>query len=192
MTNDRQQSCFIVICAPSGTGKSTLLEKLKKNWPQLVWSVSCTTRPKREGEVEGRDYFFISKEAFEEKLKRNDFIEWATVHKNFYGTSRSYLEKSIHKGDSILLDLDVQGADSMKKIYGPKAQVVFIEPPSLTELEKRLRTRGKDSDEVINVRLENAKQEILRKNDYDFLITNADLDVAYSQLEQTVKKILSK
>lgn len=181
---------MIVICAPSGTGKSTLINKLKKDFPQLEWSISCTTRPIRVGEVNGKDYYFISKEEFEDQIQKDQFIEWAKVHSNYYGTSKLFVSKGLHEGRKMLFDLDVQGADAMKKIYGNEAQVIFIEPPSVEELEKRLRFRGTDSEQVINERVENAKKELARKNDYDFLIMNDDVERAYQQFRQAVERIL--
>lgn len=181
---------IIVICAPSGTGKSTLINRLKTDYPQLEWSVSCTTRPIRANEVNGKDYHFISTEEFEKEIQHDGFVEWAKVHSNYYGTSKSFVSLGLNQGRKMLFDLDVQGADSMKKIFGHDAQVIFIEPPSLEELEKRLRLRGTDSDQVINERVSNARKELARKNDYDFLILNDDVEKAYQALQTAVKKIL--
>jgi guanylate kinase len=181
---------MIVICAPSGTGKSTLLNRLKSDLPRLEWSVSCTTRPKRSGEVDARDYHFISIEEFEAQIAAGSFIEWAKVHSNYYGTSRKFIEERIVAGRSMLFDLDVQGADAMKSIYGDRAVVIFIEPPSVDVLEQRLRARGTDSHEVIQERVSNAKKELQRKNDYDYLVLNDDVDNAYQRLKDLVERIL--
>lgn len=181
---------IIVICAPSGTGKSTLINRLKTDYPQLEWSVSCTTRPIRANEVNGKDYHFITTEEFEKEIRQDGFVEWAKVHSNYYGTSKSFVSLGLNQGRKMLFDLDVQGADSMKKIFGHDAQVIFIEPPSVEELEKRLRLRGTDSDQVINERVANARKELARKNDYDFLILNDDVEKAYQALQTAVKKIL--
>jgi guanylate kinase len=181
---------IIVICAPSGTGKSTLINRLKTDYPQLEWSVSCTTRPIRANEVNGKDYHFITTEEFEKEIQQDGFVEWAKVHSNYYGTSKSFVSLGLNQGRKMLFDLDVQGADSMKKIFGHDAQVIFIEPPSVEELEKRLRLRGTDSDQVINERVANARKELARKNDYDFLILNDDVEKAYQALQTAVKKIL--
>ncbi len=183
---------IIVICAPSGTGKSTLINRLKTDYPQLEWSVSCTTRPIRINEVNGKDYHFISTAEFEKEIGLDGFVEWAKVHSNYYGTSKSFVSQGLNQGRKMLFDLDVQGADSMKKIFGSSAQVIFIEPPSLEELEKRLRLRGTDSDHVINERVANARKELARKNDYDFLILNDDVESAYMALKTAVKNILDK
>lgn len=182
---------MIVICAPSGTGKSTLLNRLKADIPDLVWSVSCTTRPTRQGEVHGKDYYFIKVETFEKQIASDEFIEWAKVHSNYYGTSKRFVNEGIQKGWKMLFDLDVQGADAMKRIYGDEAHVIFIEPPSVEELEKRLRARGTDSDKVIIERIENARKELLRKHDFDSIIMNDEVEGAYKQLKALVQRILS-
>ncbi len=181
---------MIVICAPSGTGKSTLLNRLKTDIPDLVWSVSCTTRAIRVGEIHGRDYFFIKAHNFEKQIADQEFIEWAKVHSNYYGTSKRFVNEGLANNWKMLFDLDVQGADAMKKIYGDQAQVIFIEPPSIEELEKRLRARGTDSDEVINERIKNARKELENKNKYDHLILNDDVDAAYQKLKTVVQRIL--
>lgn len=182
---------MIVICAPSGTGKSTLLSRLKSEFPDLQWSVSCTTRPIRTGEAHGIDYFFIKPESFEKQIDDQEFIEWAKVHSNYYGTSRRFVDEGLKEGRKMLFDLDVQGADAMKKIYGDQAKVIFIEPPSVEELEKRLRARGTDADHVIIERIENARRELIRKHDYDHLILNDDVEGAYKNLKALVERILS-
>ena len=140
---------MIVICAPSGTGKSTLLSKLKNDFPNLEWSVSCTTRNIRPGEVHGKDYYFLSVDEFKNQIDQGSFIEWAKVHSNFYGTSKIFVDQGLNMGKRMLFDLDVQGADAMKQFYADDAKVIFIEPPSVEELEKRLKARGTDKEEVI-------------------------------------------
>ena len=181
---------MIVICAPSGTGKSTLISRLKGDHPELEWSVSCTTRPIRAGEVNGKDYHFIPKEEFEKQIEDGQFIEYARVHSNYYGTSKIFVDQGLHYGHKMLFDLDVQGADAMKNIYGKEAHVIFIEPPSIEELEKRLRIRGTDADKVITERIANARRELERKHDFDFLILNDDVDQAYVKLKAAVERIL--
>lgn len=182
---------IIVIVAPSGTGKSTLIKKVKGEFPELVESVSFTTRPIREGEVDGVAYNFIDEETFLKMKEADEFLEWAQVHKNYYGTSKTFVEAELAKGKYILFDLDVQGADSFKSYFGDKSQIIFIAPPSIDELEKRLRGRGTDSTGVIQVRLENAKREVLRKDDYDFCVKNEELDVAFEDLKNTITKIIN-
>lgn len=182
---------MIVICAPSGTGKSTLLNRLKADIPDLKWSVSCTTRPMRTGEVHGKDYYFIKPESFEKQIQSDEFIEWAKVHSNYYGTSKRFVTEGLLNNWKMLFDLDVQGADAMKKIYGDQAQVIFIEPPSIEELEKRLVARGTDAMEVIRERINNAQKELLHKEKYDHLVLNDDVNAAYEKLKAVVQRILS-
>jgi len=181
---------LIVIVAPSGTGKSTMIKRLKLDFPTIVESVSYTTRPQRPGEVHGLSYFFISREEFIIKRDNNDFLEWAEVHGNFYGTSKEFVENCLKEGKHVLFDLDVQGTDSMKLHFQDVANVIFISPPSVEELEKRLRHRGTENTAVINIRLMNARKELLRKEDYDFLIYNDDIENAYSRLKEITQKIL--
>lgn len=192
MTLPAEQSRLIVICAPSGTGKSTLLERLKQDHAELQWSVSCTTRPIRAGERDGVDYHFIDHADFEQRIAKNDFIEWARVHSNYYGTSKSFVDAGLAAGHALLFDLDVQGADAMKRIYGAAAKVIFIQPPSLAELEKRLKGRATDAPAVIDERLRNARSELTRARDYDFLVTNDVVERAYQELAGIVARLLGK
>lgn len=182
---------LIVIVAPSGTGKSTMIKRLKIDFPTLHESVSFTTRSMRSGEVHGESYFYISKEEFIKMRSGDEFLEWAEVHGNFYGTSKKFVEESLIAGKHLLFDLDVQGTDSVKKYFGEKANAIFISPPSVEELEKRLRNRGTETTQIINVRLTNAKSELKRKEDYDFLIYNDDIEDAYKKLSEITAKILN-
>jgi len=182
---------IIIVVAPSGTGKSTLIKRLKEEFRELHWSVSFTTRPMREDEVDGKHYFFISESEFLKKRDQGDFIEWAKVHGNFYGTSKGFVSTKVDNGFSLLFDLDVQGTDNMKQVFGKEARGIFISPPSLQSLEERLLARGTDAEDVIKLRLENAKKELLRKDDYDFLVINDDLEQAYQDLRKVVSRILS-
>lgn len=181
---------IIVVVAPSGTGKSTLIKRIEKDFPALNWSVSYTTRPQRSGEVDGKDYFFVSEDDFLKKKDGGDFIEWAHVHGNLYGTSKSFVEERIDNGHSVLFDLDVQGTDNIKECYGNEAKAIFIAPPSLTELENRLKLRGTEKEDTIALRIGNAKKELLRKNDYDYLVINDDLEDAYQNLHRIFSSLL--
>ena len=181
---------LIVICAPSGTGKTTLLARLKVDRPQLNWSVSCTTRPIRPGEKDGVDYHYIDKSDFEPRIGENEFIEGALVRSNYHRTSQKFVEQGLSTGKALLFDLDVQGSDSMKRLYGDKARVIFIQPPSLEELGKRLRGRGTDAEHVIVERLNNARKEIARAKDFDFLVTNDDMERAYQELIGIIDNLL--
>jgi guanylate kinase len=145
----------------------------------------------RAGEAHGKDYYFIKKESFEKQIEADEFIEWAKVHSNYYGTSKRFVVEGLQKNWKMLFDLDVQGADAMKRLYGDKAQVIFIEPPSIEELEKRLITRGTDSMEVIRERIANARRELLSKDKYDHLVLNDEVESAYFKLKKVVERILS-
>ncbi len=181
---------IIVIVAPSGSGKSTLIKRLKLEVTNLLESVSFTTRGKRPGEVHGTHYFYITAPEFEEKIKKDEFLEWAKVHTNYYGTSKKFVEDSINQGKHLLFDLDVQGTDAMKKHFGDRAQAIFIAPPSVEELERRLRGRGTETEEALRTRIENAKREMLRQNDYDHRVQNDELESAYRELLKVVRGIL--
>lgn len=181
---------LIIIVAPSGVGKSTLIRKIKENFPCLEESISYTTRPARQGESNGAHYHFIGIEEFNKKKDAGDFLEWAQVHRNFYGTSKTFVENKIKEGVNLIFDLDVQGADAMKKYFKNKAQAIFIAPPSIEELEKRLIGRGTDTAATIQVRIGNARREVLKKEEYDFLVFNDNLDDAYNELKKIIHNIL--
>jgi guanylate kinase len=183
---------IVIIVAPSGSGKSTLIKKLKSEYPQLIESVSFTTRPIREGEVDGVAYNFVTEEEFKAKIDAGDFLEWAKVHGNYYGTDKNFVESKTNEGVNLLFDLDVQGTDSFKAYFKDDAKAIFIAPPSIAELENRLRGRGTETTGIINLRLENSKKEILRKDDYDFCVVNDELDRAFEELKVLVKSILEE
>lgn len=192
MNNSKSNGKLIVIVAPSGTGKSTLIKRLKKEFPEITESVSYTTRPQRPGEIHGESYFFISKEEFDAKREKDDFLEWAQVHGNFYGTSKSFVERCLEEGKNVLFDLDVQGTDSFKAYFKELANIIFIAPPSVEELEKRLRHRGTENMDVINLRVSNARKELLRKNDFNYLIYNDEIENAYERLTSITREILNR
>lgn len=182
---------FIVISAPSGCGKTTLIDMLLQEYSDIVYSVSCTTRAPRGEEEDGVDYHFKTVERFEELIAEDAFIEHARVHGNYYGTLREPIESALREGSSVILDIDVQGAakvreyvralpdsDPMKAGYVD----IFILPPSMEELRSRLVGRGTDSPEAVEKRLENAEGEIARAGEYMFRVTNDDLGMAYRRL----------
>lgn len=170
-----------VISAPSGAGKSTLAAMLLAEFPRLRFSISCTTRNKREGEVEGRDYYFLDEGEFQRQIKSGNFVEWAKVHDNYYGTPVAPVREMLDKGADVLFDIDVQGAGRLRLVF-PYGFFVFILPPSLAVLEERLRLRGKDNPEVIRARMRHARGEIAQAVWYDALIVNDDLAKAYQEL----------
>jgi guanylate kinase len=173
-------SNLIVISGPSGCGKSTLIRRLLKKHRGLLFAISHTTRPRRGREVEARDYYFVSREQFLEMKDNNEFVEWAEVHGNYYGTSRREIEFKANQGRSrfLVLDIDVQGAGNIKKIY-PGALFIFVAPPSMEELERRLLGREKTMDPHVRKRLEIARQELKQYTLYDYVIINKKLDTAF-------------
>jgi guanylate kinase len=181
---------IIVICAPSGTGKSTLIHQLKQDVAELKWSVSYTTRDIRPGEEDGVNYFYVDKETFLKMKDNNEFAEWAEVHSNYYGTSKAFVEEGLEKGEHLLFDLDVQGADAIKEAFPNDAKVIFIEPPSVEELERRLRGRKTDGEKTISLRIGNALKELKRKDDYDYKVMNDDFETAYIELRSLVQTIV--
>lgn len=172
---------LFIISAPSGTGKTTLLKEVQLRLPEIRFSVSFTTREPRKGEMHGRDYFFISKDEFLRGIKEGRFLEWACVHGNYYGTDKAVIEEWLSNGLEVILDIDVQGARTIKCQY-PFASTIFILPPSWEELERRLRSRGTDSDEVIRRRLSNASKEISEAFWYDYIVINDEISKAVGEL----------
>jgi guanylate kinase len=182
---------LIVISAPSGAGKTTLCQRLLRDLPnELVLSISSTTRAPRGQERHGEHYFFVKQDEFKSGIDAGHFAEWALVHGNYYGTSKKVIEDAFSKNKAVLLDIDVQGAESLKKAYPAESFRIFIAPPSLAELEKRLRTRGTDSEETIQKRLKNAQDEMNHLERFDHTVVNQDLEKAYSELRKLVESAL--
>lgn len=179
---------LIVVSAPSGAGKSTLIRGLMKEVGGISFSVSHTTRKPRPGEVDGRDYHFVDEAAFRRMIEEDGFLEWATVHGNLYGTSRAEVEARLATGEDVILDIDVQGCDQVA-FHMPDAVTVFILPPSLEELDRRLRNRNKDSAEVIETRISNAAREIDRAGGYDHRIVNDDFPTALAEFSELVRAL---
>lgn len=166
-----------ILSGPSGAGKGTIREKIFKNVSDLSYSISCTTRKPREGELDGVDYHFISVGEFKRQIEENKFLEWAEVHGNFYGTSRTFIEPLLEKGIDVMLEIDVQGALQVKDKM-PEAITVFLTPPSMEILEGRLRGRGTNDDADIKLRMKNAETEMSYADKYDHTIVNDDADKA--------------
>lgn len=177
----KRKGQVLVLCAPSGTGKSTLVKKLREEFPQIGFSISCTTREPREGEVDGTDYSFLSVDEFNEKLEAGEFAEWAEVHGNFYGTPKKPVEKMLFKGMDILFDIDFQGCMQLMESM-PKGIFVFLMPPSYGDLRKRLEGRNTDTEHVINRRLLNAMKEMASAPKFEYWIVNDELEKAYGEL----------
>ena len=177
---------LFVISAPSGAGKSTILKKLLTRVPNLAFSVSHTTRAPRPGENNGREYHFIDRPTFKGMCTDQAFLEWAEVHGNFYGTSREGIEAQQARGIDVFLDIDVQGARQLREQQLPGAIFLFIAPPSWTELERRLRGRGTDPEETVQLRLNNARREMEDADLYDYLVINDRLDEAVEVLRAVI------
>lgn len=179
---------LLIVSAPSGAGKTTLCERLIAEFPQVCLSISTTTRPIRHYEKEGVHYHFVTPEEFQKKVDKGDFAEWAEVHGKRYGTDRKVIDDCLKAGMNVLFDIDVQGAMNLKQQYGNRTVLIFIEPPSLQELETRLRNRKGDSSTSIETRLRNAYNELQWSRKFDYQIVNDDLERAYRQLREIVER----
>ena len=188
---------ILVVSGPSGAGKSTICKKvIKKN--NLYFSVSCTTRKPRTGEIDGKDYYFIEEDKFKEKIKNNNFIEYANVHGNYYGTLRDEVIEMVVSGKNVLLDIDVQGALRIKKTAAQDSllkkcvEYIFIAPPSFGELEKRLRGRNTETEEAILKRLKNANQELSHCLEYEYLVINEEVSRAVEDMNSILTALSNK
>jgi len=175
-----------ILSAPSGCGKTTILKQVMANIPGLAFSVSHTTRQPRDGEENGVAYHFVTREAFVKMRDENHFIEWAEVHGNFYGTSRQAVAAQLQEGQDVFLDIDVQGAEIINKDPDFDPVSIFVAPPNLVELERRLRGRGTDSDATIGLRLQNAAKEMGAVSQYQFLVINDNLDDAVLVMQSII------
>jgi guanylate kinase len=175
-------STIFIISAPSGSGKSTLVDKIRQTVPDLEFSISYTTRKPRGAEQNACEYFFVTREQFEETIRKGEFLEHAEVFGNYYGTARHFLDQAKADGKDLLLDIDVQGAEQIKRKL-PEAVSIFVMPPNRTELKRRLLNRGQDSDEVIERRLKAARREIENYDKYDYILVNDRLEDSIVSLE---------
>lgn len=177
---------LIIISGPSGSGKTTICNRLLRLLPNMEYSVSFTTRSPRDREKNGIDYFFISKEEFQRRIKKGSFLEYARVFDNYYGTSKDWVIERIHQGKDILLSIDVQGAAQIKKNF-PKAILIFLILPSLKVLEERLRRRATDHPEEIEKRLEKAKEEMAQVGNYDFVVINDRVELSVKRIKNIIQ-----
>ncbi len=178
-----------IVSSPSGCGKTTIIRNFLKRHKNFYFSISHTTRPKRQKEKNGKDYFFVSKEEFENMIQNNKFLEWAVVHNEYYGTSKEMVLNKIERGIDVILDIDVQGAQKIKKnpdLKGYDIVTIFIFPPSYKELRKRILKRGEDTEESIKIRLKNAYIELKNYNLYDYIIVNEILNKAIYDFETII------
>ncbi|MDD3088652.1 MAG: guanylate kinase [Candidatus Omnitrophica bacterium] len=178
---DLKEPLIVVLSAPSGSGKTTMVMKVLDKLTDIRRSVSCTTREPREGEAEGDDYIFLAKEEFRDKIDRGEFIEWEENFGNYYGTLRRQVEEAIEEGDDVILSIDVKGARRVKRAF-PESVSVFVMPPSREELESRIKKRALDAEEQVKLRLKESEKEIAAADEYDYLIVNDSLDKAVEEL----------
>jgi len=184
---------LIIFSAPSGAGKTTIVHYLLSRLPDLEFSISATTRVKRGGEEDGKDYYFISKEDFLHKIAQKEFIEFEEVYRDtFHGTLRSEMERIWQKGKHIIFDIDVEGGLHLKKKYGSRALAIFVQPPSFDVLVDRLTSRGTDKPEKLAERIGKAKKELTYANKFDVILNNDALDTACREVEQLVARFLAK
>jgi guanylate kinase len=183
---------LLIFSAPSGAGKTTIVNYLLDAFPQLSFSISATSRARRGDEVDGKHYYFLSEKEFRNKISSNDFVEWEEVYpRQFYGTLKSEVERIWRNNKVVVFDVDVIGGLNIKELYGDKAKAIFIRPPSVKHLEKRLRDRGTESEESIKKRIEKAEMELTYGNRFDEILINNDLDKAKADAKNIVKKFLN-
>lgn len=182
---DTKRGGLYVISGPSGVGKGTLVSKLLDMRDDVVLSISATTRSPRPGEVDGKNYFFLTKEKFKDFIDADGFIEWAEYASNFYGTPLDFVEEQLAAGKNVILEIEVQGAFQVKEKL-PDATLIFIEPPSMDELERRIIGRGTESEDVIESRMRTARVEMERKMEYDIAVMNDDVDSAVARLSECI------
>ena len=189
--SDLNRGKVIIIVAPSGAGKTTLARRLLNDHPEIKFSVSATTRKRREGEEDGVHYHFLTDREFDNKIRSNCFLEWEYYSGNRYGTLQSEVDKLVESGYFPLLDIEVKGALNVQEIYGTDAVSVFIKPPSLEILSERLKKRGSETDETLNKRLRRAEEELSFADRFDYAVINDDLEAAYQKLKAIVKPFIT-
>jgi guanylate kinase len=184
---NHKSGAVLVLSGPSGAGKSSLIKKIENDIGDFYFSISTTTRPMRDGEIEGVHYHFVDEEEFKKDVEADNFLEYAIVHGNYYGTSLKPVKEALLAGKLVLFDIDVQGNIAVNSRLGDITTSVFITPPTLSELIKRLQNRSTDSEDVIQKRLKMAKREIQRISEYDYMVVNDDIDVAAQTLRLIAK-----
>ena len=182
-----RKNLIIIISAPSGSGKTTIVNRLQEKMPGLVRLVSYTTRKQRKDEVNQKDYIFITEEEFKEKIEKGDLLEWEEVFGNYYGSSEEQLVEALEKSDDVILSIDVKGAREVRKKY-PESISIFIMPPSVDELATRLKKRDTDEESAVSTRLKEAEREMAASDEYDYLIVNEDLDKAIEEMQMIIEE----
>jgi len=187
----KQRPKLIALTAPSGAGKTTIARHLLKTFDELEFSISATTRDKRAHEVDGRDYYFLTKAEFEEKIASDEFVEWEEVYEGqFYGTLKSEVERILRVGKYAIFDIDVKGATSIKRVYSDEAMVIFIKPPSPEVLFERLRKRKTETPASLEKRIARARRELAYEDKFDRILINDDLQTALNDAERLIRKVL--
>lgn len=179
---------LIVVSAPSGAGKTTIVKAILAKYPSLLFSVSATTRPIRAGEVDGRDYFFLQREEFERRIKAGQLVEWEEIYGNLYGTLKSEVDKALSAGKTMLFDIDVRGVLSIKRHYQNDTVVIFIRPPSVEVLRSRLLNRKTEDEATMKRRLDRVTMELETGNQFDYQVINDDLQTALREVDQIIAK----
>jgi guanylate kinase len=182
---------IIAVSGPSGGGKTTIVKKILKQFPEIQFSISATTRPKRENEIEEKEYFFISEEEFKNKIEKGEFVEWEKFYDYYYGTFKNHIDDNINESRSVLVEIDVKGALSIKRIY-PDSHLVYIIPPSYQEIIRRLKNRKTETVKDLNKRIKRAKMELSQKDKFDYIIVNENLNKAISETLILINNILGK
>lgn len=185
------KSILFVFSAPSGSGKTTIVREILKCYPEFKFSVSATTRKKRDSETDGFDYYFISEEEFQKKIDNNEFVEWEKFYDYYYGTLKSVIDNNIQKNLHTVFEVDVKGALSIKKAY-PNSVLIFIAPPSIEELKKRLIKRNTETDIDLKKRVERAEMELSFKDQFNYVVSNSDLEYAKEEVKKIIKLELNK
>jgi guanylate kinase len=179
---------LIVISAPSGSGKTTIARAIMQKYPGMLFSVSATTRPPRAGELEGRDYFFLSKEEFQRRVAMGALVEWEEIYGNFYGTLKSEIDRALRQGTIMLFDVDVKGALSIKKTYPDDSVLIFIKPPSFEALQQRLLNRKTEDAATIRRRLDRVPMELEKGSQFDWQVVNDDLKIAVARVDEIIRE----
>jgi guanylate kinase len=185
-------SILVVISAPSGSGKTTIAHEILRRHPEIVFSVSATTRKQRPGEIEGKDYYFLTVEEFKKKIDENAFIEWEQLFDNYYGTLKSEVDRAFSRGKSLLFDVDVKGAISIKKLYPREALLIFVKAPDTETVQKRLLNRKTESEDAIRRRLERVKMEMSKEPEFEYSVVNDNVDTAIDSVDAIICKKLTR
>jgi guanylate kinase len=190
---EKKRGKLFVFAAPSGSGKTTIVKSVLNKYPGFIFSISATTRKKRECEIDGKDYYFLTEEDFKDKIEKDEFVEWECFYDYYYGTLKSFIDKNLENGHSVLFDVDVKGAVSIKHKY-PDAVLFFVLPPSFDELKKRLINRNTENNEDLKKRIERAEMEMdfASKKEFDYKVVNDDLEKAKILIEEIIEKEINK